>query len=185
MSLKKILIAIGIVLTILLVAVAVFIVYTKNQVVEAYNTENKPYKHYVGYIDQSKALLNDKHELCNKGALMHTYSSASLKAYAGSKKRFRNALNNTFNAKTNYTDSGYLNFRFLVNCEGNAGWFEIVEMDLDLKETPLNKDMVNDLFEFTSNSEHWDVVSYNEKARNYYMYISYRIENGKVTEIIP
>ncbi len=185
MKLKKALIIIGITLTILLVAVTGFLIYTKKQYDNAFNTENKPYKHYVGYIDQDKALLNDTYKLCDKGGLMHTYSSASLKAYTGSKRQFRNAVNTEFNNITSYNDSGYLNFRFLVNCEGNAGWFEIIEMDLDLKETPLNDSMVDDLFKFTSNSKHWDIISYNETARNYYMYISYRIENGKVTEIIP
>jgi len=185
MKLKTVLYITGIIFIILITSLIVYIIYTQNKITNAFDTENRPYKHYIGYIDQDKALLNDKYELCNKGRLVHTYSSASLDAYAGSKKHFRDAVNTTFNNKTNYTDSGYLNFRFLVNCEGNAGWFEIIEMNLDLKETPLNKNMVDDLFKFTSNSKHWDIVSYNEKPYNYYMYISYRIENGKVTEIIP
>ncbi|MCD8406882.1 hypothetical protein LNI98_02890 [Tenacibaculum dicentrarchi] len=151
---------------------------------EAYNTENKPYKNYIGYIDQNKALLNNKYQLCNDGDIYNTYSGAGLKAYKGSKKQFRDALNANFNTN-NYTDSGYLNFRFLVNCEGNAGWFEIIEMDLNLKEKPLNKKMVEQLFKFTSNPTHWNVIPYNNEPQNYYMYVSYRIENGKVTQIIP
>ncbi|MGB1041892.1 MAG: hypothetical protein ACPGU6_00730 [Tenacibaculum sp.] len=151
---------------------------------EAYNTNNKPFKNYVGYIDQSKALLNNTHKLCNEGAIYNTYSSAGLNAYQGSKKKFRDTLSQTFNTN-DYTDSGYVNFRFLVNCEGKAGWFEIIEMDLDLNEKPLNKNMVEALFNFTSKSENWNVISYDNAPQNYYMYVSYRIEDGKVTEIIP
>lgn len=184
MKQKKIFKIIGIILAFIVLAAAGLFGYGYYYYEQAHNTENKPYKKYIGYIDQEKALLNNKYELCYEGGIYHTYSSAALKAYTGSKKQFRETLNSEFN-KNNYTDSGYLNFRFLVNCEGNAGWFEIIEMNLDLEETPLNKAMVDELFEFTSNPKHWDTIVYKEAPQNYYMYISYRIENGKVTEIIP
>ncbi|WP_272150830.1 hypothetical protein [Tenacibaculum aiptasiae] len=185
MKKKKIVKVILIGLATIVIAIAGIALYGYFYIKKAYDTENKPFKHYVGYIDTDKALLNDTYKLCKDVGIMHTYSSASLSAYNGSKKQFRDSLNATFNANSTYTDSGYLNFRFLVNCEGNAGWFEIIEMDLDLNESPLNSKMVDELFKFTSNSSHWNVISYEDEPHNYYMYISYRIENGKVTEIIP
>ncbi len=167
-----------------ILAFAGFLGYSYYSYTEAFDTENKPYKTYIGYIDLEKALLNDTYKLCDEGRIYNTYSSASLKAYKGSKKRFRDHINATFN-NNSFTDSGYLNFRFLVNCEGNAGWFEIIQMNLDLEETTLNKTMVDSLFTITSNPENWEIIEYYDAPRNYYMYISYRIENGKVTEIIP
>jgi len=181
---KKILKIVLIIIAAILLLISGVALYGYFYIKKAYNTENKPFKNYIGYIDQSKALLNDTYQLCNDGDIAYTYNGASLKGYKGSKKQFRDNLNIAFNTN-NYTDSGYLNFRFLVNCEGNAGWFEIIEMDLDLKEKPLNPKMVDELFKFTSKPSHWDVISYDNKPLNYYMYISYRIENGKVTEIIP
>ena len=128
MKKKKILKIVLIVITTILVLIGSLLLFGYFYFENAYNTENKPYKNYIGYIDQSKALLNDKYELCNEGSIYHTYSSASLKAYKGDKKQFKDAINSTFN-KNEYTDSGYVNFRFLVNCEGNAGWFEIRLVD--------------------------------------------------------
>ncbi|MFK7750394.1 MAG: hypothetical protein AB8B65_18525 [Kordia sp.] len=143
-----------------------------------------PYKNYVGYIDQEKAMMNNTHQLCNNGNIYYTYSSAGLKAYKYSKKEFRDRISKKFNTNS-FTDSGYLNFRFLVNCEGKAGWFEIIQMNLNLEEKALNSEMVNTLLKITSNAENWNVITYEETPLNYYMYVSYRIENGKVTEIIP
>ena len=151
---------------------------------KAFDTTNKPYKNYIGYINQENALLNSTYKLCNEGEIYHTYSSAGLKAYAGSKKQFRDKIKSKFN-NNNYTDSGYVNFRFLVNCEGQAGWFEIIKMDLNLQETGLNQNMVDDLFRLTSKPEHWNIIKHKGKPQNYYMYVSYRIEDGKITEIIP
>lgn len=149
------------------------------------DTTDKPYKHYIGYIDQEKALLNDRYELCYDGNLYHTYNGAGLKAYFETKKRFRNSLEKSYNATENYMSSGYLNFRFLVNCEGNPGWFKVIQMNLDLVESKLDKNMVDELLKFTSDPVHWNSIEYKGNAVNYYMYVSYRLENGKVTEIIP
>jgi hypothetical protein len=184
MKRKKIFKIIGLILGVIILSIAVFLGFGYYYYQKAYDTENKSYKNYVGYIDQDKALLNNKYELCNESRIYHTYSSAGFKAYSGTKKQFREAVNSEFNTN-NYTDSGYLNFRFLVNCEGNPGWFEIIQMNLDLEESSLNQEMVNELFKFTANPNHWNSITYDEIAHNYYMYISYRIENGKVTEIIP
>lgn len=169
---------------ILLLAFAGFVGYSYYTYTEAFDTENKPYKTYIGYIDQQKALLNTQYELCDEGRIYNTYSSAGLKAYKGSKKRFRDHIFASFNDNT-FTESGYLNFRFLVNCEGNAGWFEVIQMNLDLEETTLNDELVDSLFKLTSNPQNWEIIDYYEAPRNYYMYVSYRIENGKITEIIP
>lgn len=149
-----------------------------------FDTTNKPYKNYIGYIDQEKALLNDTYELCDEGNIYHTYSSASLKAYSGTKKQFRTSLSQAYSGDS-FTDSGYLNFRFLVNCDGNPGWFEIIQMNLDLEESELNPQMVDSLFTFTVDPKHWNGLEFKEGPSNYYMYISYRIENGKVVEVIP
>lgn len=180
----KIIKIIAVILGIAFLTFAGFLGYSYYSYTEVFDTENKPYKKYIGYINKEKALLNNTYKLCDDGGIYNTYSGAGLKAYKGSKKRFRNHINATFNDNS-FTDSGYLNFRFLVNCEGNAGWFEIIQMNLDLKETSLNKVMVDSLFKITSNPENWEIIEYNEAPRNYYMYVSYRIENGKVTEIIP
>lgn len=184
MNKKKVLKIIASIIGAIIIIIGVFIAYVYYSYTRDFNTENKPYKNYIGYIDQEKALLNDVYELCGEGNLYHTYSSAALKAFKGSKKQFRDTILAEYNHQ-NYTDSGYLNFRFLVNCEGNAGWFEIIQMNLDLEETLLNEKMVNELLELTSNPKHWNIISYNDAPQNYYMYISYRIEHGKITEIIP
>lgn len=145
------------------------------------NKEKFP--HYIGYIDQEKALLNDVYELCDDG-IYKTHHGAPDDAFEVSKKRYRDTLLSEYKNEK-YSDSGYLNFRFLINCEGNAGWFEIVEMNLNLEEIDLNSEMVNQLLKLTSNSKNWKIYTYKEIPRNYYMYISYRIEHGEIIEILP
>jgi hypothetical protein len=186
MKRQKVLKIIGIALLVIALSIAGLIGYSYYYYTKAYDTTNKPYKNYIGYVDQENALLNDTYQLCGDGYIQRTYNGAGLEAYSINKGHFRDQLNKQ-NSFSQYQDSGYLNFRFLVNCEGNAGWFEVVEMNLDLEEQKLNSNLVNNLLEFTSQPEHWNILRYKKDNTpyNYYMYISYRIENGKVTEIIP
>jgi hypothetical protein len=177
---KIILYIIGILLFLIIALLAFGYFYIENK--SPINKEKFP--HYIGYIDQEKALLNDVYELCDDGDIYKTHHGAPDDAFEVSKKRFRDILLSEYKNE-NYTDSGYLNFRFLVNCKGNAGWFEIVEMNLDLEESDLNDKMVNQLFKLTSDSKHWKIFTHDDIPRNYYMYISYRIEHGEIIEILP
>lgn len=160
------------------------ILYWYVKIQKDFDTTDQPYKNYIGYIDQENALLNDAHKLCDQGNLYYTYNGAGLKAYSNNKKKFRERLAQQYKPE-NFSDSGYLNYRFLVNCDGNPGWFEIIQMDLNLKEKQLDPNMVKALLTFTSNPENWNSLEIEDTAINYYMYVSYRIENGKVTEVIP
>ena len=160
-------------------------VYGYLYVKKAYNTEGKQFKNYIGYINPEEALLNSEYVLCDKENIKLTYNGASPYAFNGTKKKFRDSILSKYNHQV-YTDSGYISFRFLVNCKGEAGWFEISEMNLDLKEVNLEDKMVSELLELTSNSENWNQLGSNKGGFiDYYMYILYRIENGKVTEILP
>lgn len=146
---------------------------------------NEPkYQHYVGYINQEKAIINSGF-LCNKENIEYTHHGAAPIAYKGSKKNFKNTILSKYNHKL-YKDSGYISFRFLVNCNGDAGWFEVAEMNLDLEEVNLDDKMVDELLNLTSEKENWNKLGYSKEQKfDYYMYIIYRIENGNITEILP
>lgn len=183
---KKVLKVIGIIIGLITLGFGILIAYLYFTIKNPYDTDNKPYKHIIGYINQDKALLNNTYKLCGDGYIQRTYNGSALDGYAINKKHFRDQAFASFNTNT-YTDNGYLNFRFIVNCEGNAGWFEIIEMNLDLDEQKLNPDLVKALLNFTAQSKHWNILNYIKtgEAYNYYNYVSYRLENGKITEIIP
>jgi hypothetical protein len=142
------------------------------------------YPHYVGYIDQDKAQLNDSYSLCNKEAIYFTHHSAAEKGFSGSKKRFRDNIIATY-TNNGYPDSGYLNFRLLVSCEGNPGWFETIQVAKDYSPIQFSKELVTQLLALTAQPEHWNIITLSEQAVDYYRYVSYKIENGTITEILP
>ena len=135
------------------------------------------------YIDPAKALLNDGFEVCNEDYIVQYYNPESA-TYSKGKNGLRNFIISNYKNK-NYTDSGYLNIRFVINCKGEAGRYVIHENDLNLEPKTFTKDLKNQLFELTTQLKKWNPNFTHEMQRDSYMYISYRIENGNITEILP
>lgn len=149
-----------------------------------YPVNEDAYPNYVGYINQETAALNDVYKLCDAESIYHVHHGASEKGYAGNKKQFREAILASYKNE-NYTDSGYLNFRFLVSCEGNPGWFETIQVDSDFNTTHFSNGLVSQLLTLTAQPENWNIISFDNNPVDYYMYVSYKLQNGEIIEILP
>jgi hypothetical protein len=73
----------------------------------------------------------------------------------------------------------------VVNCKGLAGRYQIVENDLDFKPKQLNQDLVQHLFTITQELKDWKQLVWEKEPRDYYMYITYKLQDGKIIEILP
>lgn len=161
--------------------------YTFNK---KYVPSEREYKTRVAYIDLQKALFTDGFTVCDSTDIIDYYNTAKGDSnnrrtqYSSNKNGLRNEVLSKYVNK-NYDDAGYLNFRFIVNCKGEAGAYVIHENDLDLKSKKFNADLVNQLLNITVSLKKWKPNFLQGNERDSYMYISYRIENGEITEILP
>jgi len=145
------------------------------------DTEKYPYS--VEYIAPDKALLNKEFYVCDENFIVQYYNPQRA-TYSKGKNGLRNFIISHYKNK-NYTDSGYLNIRFIINCKGEAGRYIIHENNLDLEPIEFNTDLVNQLFNLTTQLKKWNPNFTYDEYRDSYMYLSYRIENGEITEILP
>ena len=79
----------------------------------------------------------------------------------------------------------YITIRFIVNCEGKTGMFKMQGMDFNYKEIPLDKKLGEQLLNFTKSLKGWVPKKIQNHQIDYYQYLTYKIENGKVSEILP
>lgn len=135
------------------------------------------------YIDPETALLSDGFSACNEDYILQYYNPEYAQ-YSKRKNGLRNFILSNYQNK-NYTDSGYLNIRFVINCNGEAGRYVIHENDLNLQPKAFNKDLKEQLFQLTTQLKEWTPNFIRGNFYDTYMYISYRIENGNITEILP
>ncbi len=133
-----------------------------------------PEKDNVVTLDTAKAHWHKK--------ILGDYSSAAPKIYQGSKYQFKERLFTSFNADK-YKDNGYFNLRFYISNEGKVWLYEFNEMDFDFNPIHFSPGLKEELIELSFKQDNWN--PYSEEDLNYYMHLTYRIENGKITEIIP
>lgn len=181
MNWKKALKIIGYSILVILIFGLVALGYLYYQTKGKYPVDKEKYPQYIGKIDTSKEINTDGFEFCGRGRIRGYYHSAAPTIYKGSKLAFRKMIQSNFN-NNQYTDQGYLSLRFNINCDGKTGNVIITELNPDLEKTTLNQDLVSELYELSIKEENWQTTG---EDLNYYMYLLFKIENGKVTEILP
>lgn len=183
MKRKKPLKILGILLTGFILITCSFYGYSYYTIKHRFTPSKNVYTNSAEHIDREKAYLSKDFSICNKNFILQYYNPERA-TYSEGKNGLRSFILSNYINK-NYNDSGYLNFRFIINCKGEAGCYVIHENDLNLKPKKFSNDLKNQLFHLTTQLKKWNPNYYNNEYRDSYMYISYRIENGEITEIIP
>jgi len=147
------------------------------------NSFDRIHKGHIGYLAPENPDVSDNYERCSDKLPVGFYHSTAPYIYKGGKPAFKKYIQDNFSGKE-YTDDGFLNFRFLIDCKGEIGDYEINPLNTELEISTLNKDLVNELSKLTLRKENWNALKTRE-IRDLYMYLIYKIENGEVVEILP
>ncbi|WP_281541996.1 hypothetical protein [Maribacter aestuarii] len=147
------------------------------------NPFNSNHEGHIGYLNPTNPDASSNFKRCSDKLPIGFYHSSASNIYKGGKPTFRKLIESSF-SKEKYNDSGFLNFRFLIDCNGNIGDIETNELDVDLNPTKLDSNLVQELYKLSFIKENWNLVEAKE-PRDMYMYLIYKIEDGKVVEIIP
>jgi len=87
----------------------------------------------------------------------------------------------------NYANSGYITFRFLIDCEGKPyPKTRVLQTDEQYSNCYFNKNLVNELYAFLKTLDKWKIAkSKDGNTFSYKAFITFKIKNGKVINIIP
>jgi hypothetical protein len=81
--------------------------------------------------------------------------------------------------------NGFVTIRFVVNCKGQTGNFEIYQIDNNYQNTKFEEKYIEQLLGFVKSLDGWKNAIYKDKNYDYFTYFTFKIEHGKVTEIVP
>ena len=144
---------------------------------------NRKHQGHIGYLDPENPDAHPNYQRCSEKLPIGFYHSAAPHIYKDGKGKFRKFIQSNYINK-GYKDNGFLNFRFLIDCNGHIGDIETNQLNTDFEYTALSPGLVEQLYELSFRKEHWNQLAHQE-ARDMYMYLIYKIENGEVAEIIP
>lgn len=86
-----------------------------------------------------------------------------------------------------YSGSGYVTFRFIVDCNGHPmKRTEVLQTDEHYKSYHFEKRMVNELYDFVKTLDKWRTAKTEEgQSFPYHAVLTFKIRDGKVITIIP
>ena len=143
------------------------------------------YPDSVGDIAFNKATDNENFELCYEKHIFQYFNNSGGLEYDGDKLAIENEFAQKFKSVLLENENGLIRIRFVVNCEGKTGMFRVQQMDENYKEKVFDKKFINQLLDFTKSLDGWIPQEYLGIKINYYQYLTFKIKDGKVSEILP
>ncbi len=85
-----------------------------------------------------------------------------------------------------FSGSGYVTFRFVVDCAGfRQPMTQVLQTDASYAPTHFRPELVSELYAFLKTLKDWRTVTYSSHAVSYFTYLTFRITDGKVVAVIP
>ena len=150
------------------------------------NGQKKEYLRWVGDIEQNDEIDEPGFKICNGDEnILQYFNFGEGAVYSGEKSRIINLFSSEYKPVTGKNENGWIRIRFVVNCEGEAGRFRILQSDENYEEKEFDDEIVSQLIEITKEIENWEVLERDEFAIDYYMYLIFKIKDGQIAEILP
>lgn len=139
----------------------------------------------VGDIDFNLKIDDPGFTLCDEDRVFQYYNFGMGLLYKGEKIKIIEHFRDGLKIKDQKDESGFLTIRFIVNCEGKTGRYRVQGMNNDYKEKAFNEDLTSQLLSLTKQLDGWMIGEYEGKRYDYYQYLTFKIESGKLMEIMP
>ena len=144
------------------------------------------YLRWIGDIEQNEQIDELEFKVCNgDDKVLQYFNLGEGPIYSGEMSKILSTFKSKYQPITDKNQNGLIRIRFIVNCEGKAGRFRVLQSDYDYQEKDFNKEIVSQLLNITKEIENWEVFKRNEVPVDYYMYLIFKITDGQLTEILP
>jgi hypothetical protein len=158
--------------------------------------EQIPLKHFekmkqhglkrIAYINPKKSLTDDLNfHLCDKEADILDYYNTDPDSHHPHKDSLRMQLAKSIDTNKLKQESGYLTFRFVMNCKGERGRYICEEANLDFEPKRFDKEVRDYLLKQVIKTKGWKPQPLGEETRDAYVYITFRLKDGKIIELLP
>jgi len=142
----------------------------------------------VGDISFDEQIDDVNFKLCNESKIKQYYvrrSSDTPPSYKGEKRGLEKAILSSYDFPQSEKENGYVTIRFIVNCEGKTGRFRLEEMNFDYEPQKFDEEITNQLLEIVKDLSDWIPRKSSGENLDFYQYLTFKIEKGQLTKILP
>ncbi len=150
------------------------------------NETKQNYLRWIGDIEQNDQLDELDFKICNgEDKILQYFNLGKGPLYLGEKSTILNTFKSKYKPIKEKDQNGLVRIRFIINCEGKAGRFRILQSDYSYQEIEFDKRISTQLMDLTKGIQNWKILYKNEVPVDYYMYLIFKIKNGQLSEILP
>lgn len=149
-------------------------------------TPSPQYLRWVGDIDHNPQMDSKDFETCSEENVYQYFNIAKDFPYEGEKPALERELRHVLDQEKYDFKDGLIRVRFIINCSGKSGRFRVTAMDRSYEQVEIPPSLSTTLIKAVESLQGWKVL-YNHfnQASDYYFYIIFKLEDGKIKEILP
>lgn len=142
------------------------------------------YPLHVGDIAFNEDIDDPDFFICNEKRIPQYYGFNE-SPFLEEKTDLLDYFHNNYSNNDFENENGFISIRFIINCKGESGRFRMQEMDLDLVEHKFNTDLLEKIFSLSKQYKGWNNIIHKKQPYDYYYYLTFKIINGEIKEILP
>ncbi|HET6246051.1 MAG: hypothetical protein H0V01_10300 [Bacteroidetes bacterium] len=139
----------------------------------------------IGCNQTETPFETDNIQFCNDSLVAEYFYPNDNEPTYDKKAIKRHFLQNYETQENLKSENGYLTISFIVNCKGHLGKYTVEQMGLDFKPYEFNFEITRQLLELTKQLDKWAVFTSEGIEYDHHRYLTFKIENGEITEITP
>jgi hypothetical protein len=149
-------------------------------------TEEPKYLRWVGDIEFDESLGDDStFSFCNEDFIYQYFNFMKGLEYEGERVALYGAFEKSYMPILKDSESGLIRIRFIVNCQGETGRFRLIEMDENYQEKVFDSKITEQLMSIAKSLDGWKALTSPKGPSDYYQYLIFKMEGGKIKEILP
>jgi len=143
------------------------------------------HENHIGVITEASPHDDPDFKVCFEEKIFPYYYGTDKAGYEFGKDSLRIYFKSNFYNKGFTNESGYVTIRFIINCEGKAGRYEVLETGMDFKEKKFNDYIPGHLLDLTLRLKDWKIHKYYGSSYDSFFHLTFKIVNGEIVEILP
>lgn len=144
-----------------------------------------PHKHQVGHISESAFFDKSGFKACFEERMFPYYYGRNPSKFSHGKDSLKIYFHQYYDHFGYTNESGYITIQFIINCEGETGRHQVLQVGLDYQEKEFNHQLTDKLLQLTKNLKDWDPISFSDTTYDSFIHLTFKIENGELVEILP
>ena len=143
------------------------------------------YKQRVGHIASSEAIAAADLDVCFEEVLFPSHYNRTIIQYIHGKDSLTTFFYKNYDNHGITNESGYITVKFVINCEGKTGRYQVLETGIDYSEKHFHEDLITELLELTQEMDEWTPFYRGDSRFDSFHHLTFKIQNGELDEILP